>query len=97
MLECNITHITHLCLEVPETSHIIKMKDTVMMHHGTLLCLMAQVILLAIYDQVIAVITTIVMVTMDKVDDTIIKVVITMVVVIGLQHLKMDQTTEMLM
>ena len=36
------------------------------------------------------------MVTMDKVDDTIIMVVITMVAVIGLQHIKMDQTTEML-
>ena len=57
---------------------------------------MAQAIVLTIYDQVIAVTTTIIMVTMDKVDDTIIMVVITMVVVIGLQHLKMDQTTEML-
>ena len=57
---------------------------------------MAQAIVLTIYDQVIAVTTTIIMVTMDKVDDTIIMVVITMVAVIGLQHLKMDQTTEML-
>ena len=66
------------------------------MFHGTLLCLMFQAIVLAIYNQVIAVITKIIMVTMGKVDDTIIMVVIRMVVVIGLQHLEMDQTTEML-